>query len=674
MADWQPSTFVADEPDAPASTWQPSTFVADEPDVQKDITPTDVRQDMLATSKNAQYKDPAAAVTGYGAALVNQVPYLHELGSAEAAALGAGAGDTWSDRYKNLEQSQQAMREASEDIHPYVTRGAEAITALGIGTALPLPGMQGLSRLQRVGRMAAAGAGYGALSGSDNADAFASDDEQHNQRLWGAGRGAVEGAVLGPLVNELLPATRNADRLAGEAKPTMDQLREVSGHTFEMADEVGDALHTGQMESFVNHIQNVAQQPSEVEALFGKSPISDLAKNSETLRGKPLTFEGATGIDQKLGDLIRKEVDPETGLLTAEGQKLTSILDHLRDMMEQPIAGKGFELQNQAKALWAQQARMREIQGIIDRAANTQQPTTALQTGFRQLLGNGKRMRGYDAGDRAMIQRFAKNPGAAGELLRLYSGRLLATGAAAHNPLAGAAANLGSTAARSLRDRVALGRAKQLVDRLRNRNPLPDLSGYQPVEGRFHSSGALEAPAMRVPPGGFAAGEMQGPPRGPGPQLRLPRGGSDPYYMPQGRMLTYERPSDFTVSPEGVAEPTQTTKIRQRPDLSSSFEDTKVATKKNSGRGTQKLLTYRPRPDFIATDNGIVQKRNDIVRDSSFLGGAEDLPIGIDGELEAIKKNPKWPKEKRGGRIISTHSGKVTPNRLSYPALARKKP
>lgn len=83
-------------------------------------------------------------------------------------------------------------------------------------------------------------------------------------------------------------------------------------------------------------------------------------------------------------------------------------------------------------------------------------------------------------------------------------------------------------------------------------------------------------------------------------------------------------------------------------------------------RPTSRMLTYQPRPDFVGTDNGIVQAPSDRV--GALLGEDQDLPIDA-GELDAMRDNPKWPKQKAGGRVKKTKTGAVIAKPKSYPAL-----
>ena len=154
-------------------------------------------QRMNAQSMTAQATNPVAALTGYGANIVNQVPGLHELGSAEAAALGAGEGKDFGERYNNLEQSQQAMRGAGKQLYPTATTVGDVGANLAMMGIAPTPEMKGMSTLQKIGTGAATGTAYGAGYGAGETNAFAPTDQAIQERLGNAESGAELGAVIG---------------------------------------------------------------------------------------------------------------------------------------------------------------------------------------------------------------------------------------------------------------------------------------------------------------------------------------------------------------------------------------------------------------------------------------------------------------------------------------------
>lgn len=469
--------------------------------------PPDAHQDALNGAMQRASTDPLAAVVDYGSSVARQIPYMHDVASGVDAAFGLAPGDTFKERFDKAEQNQQVAAEASKKVNPGATRLGDTSAYL-LQAGLPTPELQGLSRAQRIAAASGVGAGYGAASGSDNVDAFASDADAAKQRLHGAEIGAATGAVMGPVLSEVAPAMakaayryltpsgRAAAAAAQNALPTMDQLRNVAGRTFDAADEAGGALTPAQHDSVIDAIASQAKRSPEAEAYLGESPLSGMAENAEKLRGKPMSFQGATEIDKELTGMIRKETGTD-GFVTPLGQKYVAVQDVLRDAMEAPNAGSGFELQNQAKALWAQQARMRDIQNIIDRSSRMSNPATSLQVGFRQLLDNGRRMRGFDDGDRKIIQRIADNPSAAMELMRSAGSRLLNIASLGHGPVSGIATNLGTTAARGISKKLAFRPAEQLLDRLATRNELPVLTKpYQAAGGRVktHSGKVVKKP------------------------------------------------------------------------------------------------------------------------------------------------------------------------------------
>jgi hypothetical protein len=277
-----------------------------------------------------------------------------------------------------------------------------------------------------------------------------------------------------------IPANAKAAQLEKAAIPTQEQIQNVAGHTFKAAEEAGGALPPEATNSFIDTIRKHADQSDEGQLFNGASPLNAVADRMEAWRDKPMSFEGATEIDKSLTDKIQGETRPN-GSITQLGYKYQRIQDDLRDAMEKPLEGDGFDLQNQAKALWAQQARMKDIDDMVARAQTMSNPALSLQMGARTLLNNGRRMQGFDEGDTALISRIASNPNLAGEMVRAGGSRLLGLMGVSHGPITGLATQTGNYAARKFAEQMRMRPVNQLRDRLATRNELPDLSGYNPV-------------------------------------------------------------------------------------------------------------------------------------------------------------------------------------------------
>jgi hypothetical protein len=134
---WQPKSFMPDEQGATQQGWSPKSFVADDgmaaagnSVIQRPLT----KQDMAMSAVSNPETSLPARLTAYGANAVSKIPGLKEAGSALAASLGAGEGDTFGQRYENLQSAQSAMRGAGRVTDPSATTlGDISGLLLGLG-------------------------------------------------------------------------------------------------------------------------------------------------------------------------------------------------------------------------------------------------------------------------------------------------------------------------------------------------------------------------------------------------------------------------------------------------------------------------------------------------------------------------------------------------------------
>lgn len=77
----------------------------------------------------------------------------------------------------------------------------------------------------------------------------------------------------------------------------------------------------------------------------------------------------------------------------------------------------------QANKLWSQSYKAKDIEKILQRSQGVENPQTSIRTGIKNLLANDKKMVGYSAEDKAVLQEAMKR-GYAGGLIKLLGGRL----------------------------------------------------------------------------------------------------------------------------------------------------------------------------------------------------------------------------------------------------------
>lgn len=235
--------------------------------------------------------------------------------------------------------------------------------------------------------------------------------------------------------------------------PTADMIKKEAGKAYQAAEVNGGTLHPSVRNEFIDEVNKLAPQTEDEKLLAGNSDFTKAVEALNMRRDAPLTLEQAQGIDEQLGDLVDSNLHPN-GSPTKVGRRILEIQDTLRDFTRnvdpERVEGgtEGFKAWQEGQRLWSKQAKMRDIEKIIQRADMTDNPATAIKTGFRNLALNGKRMRGYSAKERLLITNAAKS-GVVSDTLRTLGSRLNPIAAmATHGPVGGLAAGMVSSGSR----------------------------------------------------------------------------------------------------------------------------------------------------------------------------------------------------------------------------------
>jgi len=248
-----------------------------------------------------------------------------------------------------------------------------------------------------------------------------------------AGKGAT--AVAKPIAatsDAILKKMAESKRTGLAPKLTSSEIKEMSRESYKFADDSGGTLKATVTDKFVDKIKSLDNQTSAGQIFSGENAISDLAKRvddpAEGLRGKTLSLQAAQEIDEKLGEMIEKNTT--LGKVDKVGVKFIEMQDEFRDLIENAtesdlIGGKdGFEALKRGRALWSASLRQADIEKILERADQMDNPVKGIQTGFRTLANNPKRMRGYTKQEQKLIKEAAKT-GIGTDLLRLAGSRLI---------------------------------------------------------------------------------------------------------------------------------------------------------------------------------------------------------------------------------------------------------
>jgi len=378
---------------------------------------------------------------------------------------GLTAGPAYNQALTQLRQEKQAEQTAAPvaSLSGNIAGGLTTGSLFGLGAAPT-----------SLGKAAAQGATAGGAYG------FGSGEGGVANRALEAVKGAAVGGALGGAGYGLtrIPDAIHAIRYKSVI-PNSDQVRKMSSAMYEEAAQKGGVLTPKFADDFIYELQKMEPQTAQGKALAGAdSPVTKVIQRlSGTvddngvvqggITGKPITLDAAQEMDEVLSDMIDGYV--KDGKLSKEGMKMLDIQTKFRDMINkadetQILGGKeGFDALKQARKLWATSRQMSDIDRIIQRTELSEQPATAIKSGFRTMLSNPNRMRGYSPEVKKAIKD-AATTGAVTDLIRTAGSRLIpiitaSTGGGLGSTAASAAASM---AAREAASRVQLSKAAKI--------------------------------------------------------------------------------------------------------------------------------------------------------------------------------------------------------------------
>lgn len=377
---------------------------------------------------------------------------------------GLSLGEAYNQALAQNRQKEAAFTENNPILSPALEIGGGLLTGIGGAGRLAKTAPETAAKIgaYSAANPVKAGALGAALQGGIYG--FNTGEGGLQQRGVNAAESALVSAPLGAIGGAI------ASKIAGKnAIPTAEDVRSQANKIYDLAQQKGGFIPANYTDEFLNDINKFKPQTTQAQNIFGDSATSQLIDKFQTLKGQPVSLKAYQELDENLGDAIDGYVDAMTGKLTKEGKKLFDIQTALRKTVDK--VGKadipnneGFQLLSQGRDLWKQQAKLRDIEKIVTRAELSDQPATAIRSGFRTLLSNPNRLRGYNKQEVAMIKEAAKT-GIVTDSLRLLSSRLPAIVSAGSGNLAGAAALQGAGMInRDLATQLQLNKVQQLTN------------------------------------------------------------------------------------------------------------------------------------------------------------------------------------------------------------------
>ncbi|MCE7073695.1 hypothetical protein LZG74_25520 [Dyadobacter sp. CY327] len=420
----------------------------------------------------AANKEPTKEV-GVGRTAFDQALQGATFGFADEAtdALAAGVvspfvDESFSDLYNQARQSSKEQLNAEFEQNPGTSIAANIVGGLVTGGAgATTKAGQSVGNFIRSGNTAAR-IGKGALAGAASGGAYGAGSANDGERIEGAQRGGLLGGVAGAAIPVVGAA---AGALKSKPSITSDMIKAKSSEAYKLADEAGGVLTPNFSNKFAQSMADILPKDEIGIALSKNNPSTKIVGElNEIIQNKPLTLQNLQAIDEFLGNKVDDLMD--AGRLTKEGRKVLDIQDTLRNLVDSAddtmIAGgkEGFESLKEGRRLWSAQAKLRDIEKIIARAEMTDNPATAIKTGFRNLALNEKRLRGFSPEQRKAINKAAES-GIISDTLRTLGSRLtpIIAGASGGGLGATALAQAGSMASRGAATKMQVGKAAKVA-------------------------------------------------------------------------------------------------------------------------------------------------------------------------------------------------------------------
>ena len=280
--------------------------------------------------------------------------------------------------------------------------------------------------------------------------------------------GGIAGGRLGSMAERASGMVRPQARPASR-RMTASEVRQQAGEFYDEAADIGGAFKPEATDRILDKALSVgAPRMTSVGPTPRTSGELDTFKAFlSQFRGKPMTLGDVNAIDQELGDYINKYTS--LGQLQQEGLPFMQMRDALREFARNPKADDviggtaGFDALKRASQEWSRSYRLGDVERIVNRAELMEQPSTGLRSGFRSILSNPSRTKGYSNEElRAMRQ--AAGLSTTTDLMRTAGSRLGSVVSGSLYGPAGFLANYAlSAAARRGADAAQLAKADRLA-------------------------------------------------------------------------------------------------------------------------------------------------------------------------------------------------------------------
>lgn len=206
---------------------------------------------------------------------------------------------------------------------------------------------------------------------------------------------------------------------AGKRPPVLPSsiVKKEASALYKKADDIGGSLKPDFTQKYAKNLIRKSEKDELVTKIRRAGGQDDAYANVIEILSEyadePLTFDRAKSLDEALGQLAYKNID-NMGNVDDVGRQYMDMQSTLREMVDGAelndfIGGsEAFETAKQARKYWLTQNKLRDVERIIENAERMDNPATGIKSGFRTLLRNAKKTKGYSQKEIKAMEKAAR--------------------------------------------------------------------------------------------------------------------------------------------------------------------------------------------------------------------------------------------------------------------------
>jgi hypothetical protein len=224
----------------------------------------------------------------------------------------------------------------------------------------------------------------------------------------------------------------------------------------------------------IDKISNLGKKDPLIKEILGEKSASKRIEDiSRVLKDQKLTLKQVEELDEGLTDDIANSFKIETGKVDSNGKVLQDMQKIIRTSIEeakpQDLIGKGrgFETYRDATKLWSKSLKLRQIEKMVRKGLDADNPAKSLQRQFSTFLNNDKKLRGFSSQEKKIIGDVAKT-GLVNNVFNILGNRFIGGGLGfAGGGIPGAAAGIATTqTARKIAEKIQTRKTDKLMNEI----------------------------------------------------------------------------------------------------------------------------------------------------------------------------------------------------------------